>query len=397
MEPSNAPSPERFVAAEPGTYFGVPPRHVYVHVPFCARRCVYCDFSIAVRRDVPVDEYVSAVARELEIRFAGVERWAVSTLYLGGGTPSRLGAEGVSRLLEALGKRIEIEPGGEVTLEANPDDVSVDAARAWREAGVNRLSIGAQSFDDRVLEWMHRTHDAAQIGRAVDAARQAGIEDLSIDLIFSLPDNVQRSWPTDLERALAVEPTHVSLYGLTIEPHTPLGRWRERGELEASPDEQYEAEFLMAHEALADAGFEHYEVSNFARPGRRARHNSAYWTRVPYVGLGPSSHGFDGAERRWNEAAYAEWQRRIAAGLDPLAGREILTADDVAAERTYLGLRTNGGLALANEEVARVSAWIDQGWGALHDGNRLVLTPQGWLRLDALAADLTVERSRYYV
>jgi hypothetical protein len=139
-------------------------------------------------------------------------------------------------LLDALAKRVEIEAGGEVTLEANPDDVSVDTATAWREAGVNRLSIGAQSFDDRVLEWMHRTHDAAQIGRAVDAARQAGIDDLSIDLIFSLPDNVQRSWSTDLERVLAVEPTHVSLYGLTIEPHTPLGRWRERGELEASPD-----------------------------------------------------------------------------------------------------------------------------------------------------------------
>jgi oxygen-independent coproporphyrinogen-3 oxidase len=358
---------------------------------------VYCDFSIAVRRDVPVDEYVSAVSRELEIRFGDAERWAVSTLYLGGGTPSRLGAAGVSRLLDALAKRIEVEPGGEVTLEANPDDVSLEAARAWRAAGVNRLSIGAQSFDDRVLEWMHRTHDAAQIGRAIDAARKAGIEDLSIDLIFSLPDNVERSWSTDLERALAVEPTHVSLYGLTIEPHTPLGRWRERGELEASPDDQYEAEFLMAHESLADAGFEHYEVSNFARPGRRARHNSAYWSRVPYVGLGPSSHGFDGVERRWNDAAYAEWQRRITAGFDPLAGRELLSADDIAAERTYLGLRTNGGLTLANDELARVSAWIDQGWGALHDGNRLVLTPQGWLRLDALAADLTVERSRYYV
>jgi len=254
-----------------GTYFGVPPRHVYVHVPFCARRCVYCDFSIAVRRDVPADEYVSAVARELEIRFAGTERWAVSTLYLGGGTPSRLGAAGLSRLLDVLAKRIEVEPGGEVTLEANPDDVSVDAARAWREAGVNRLSIGAQSFDDRVLTWMHRTHDAAQIGRAVDAARDAGIEDLSIDLIFSLPDNVRRSWSTDVERALAMEPTHVSLYGLTIEPHTPLGRWRERGEVSASPDEQYEAEFLLAHDALADAGFEHYEVSNFARLSSRRR------------------------------------------------------------------------------------------------------------------------------
>jgi len=358
---------------------------------------VYCDFSIAVRRDVPADEYVSAVARELEIRFAGTERWAVSTLYLGGGTPSRLGAAGLSRLLDVLAKRIEVEPGGEVTLEANPDDVSVDAARAWREAGVNRLSIGAQSFDDRVLTWMHRTHDAAQIGRAVDAARDAGIEDLSLDLIFSLPDNVRRSWLTDLERALAMEPTHVSLYGLTIEPHTPLGRWRERGEVSASPDEQYEAEFLLAHDALTDAGFEHYEVSNFARPGRRARHNSAYWTRVPYVGLGPSSHGFDGAERRWNEAAYVEWLRRIAAGTDPVAGSELLTAEEVAAERAYLGLRTNEGLSLAYDELARVSPWIDQGWAALHDGKRVVLTPRGWLRLDALAADLTVERSRYYV
>jgi oxygen-independent coproporphyrinogen III oxidase len=375
----------------------VAPQHVYVHVPFCARRCVYCDFSIAVRRDVPVDEYVSAAARELEIRFASADRWSVSTLYLGGGTPSRLGAAGVSRLLDALAKRIEVEPDGEVTLEANPDDVSVDAARAWRDAGVNRLSIGAQSFDDRVLAWMHRTHDAAQIGRAVDAARHAGIEDLSIDLIFSLPDNVERSWPTDLERALAVEPTHVSLYGLTIEPHTPLGRWKERGELDASPDEQYETEFLMAHETLSDAGFEHYEVSNFARPGRRARHNSAYWTRVPYLGLGPSAHGFDGAERRWNEAAYVEWQRQIDRGSDPLAGRELLTAGAAADERAYLGLRTNGGLILTNDEVERVSPWIDQGWAALQGGNRVVLTPQGWLRLDALAADLTVERSRYYV
>ncbi len=187
----------------------------------------------------------------------------------------------------------------------------------------------------------------------------------------------------------------MSLYGLTIEPHTPLGRWKERGELDAPPDEQYETEFLMAHETLSDAGFDHYEVSNFARPGRRARHNSAYWTRVPYLGLGPSAHGFDGAERRWNEAAYVEWQRQIDRGSDPLAGRELLTAGAAADERAYLGLRTNGGLTLTNDEVARVSPWIDQGWAAFQGGNRVVLTPQGWLRLDALAADLTVVRSRY--
>ncbi|HEV8449440.1 MAG TPA: radical SAM family heme chaperone HemW [Gemmatimonadaceae bacterium] len=374
------------------------PRHLYVHVPFCARRCVYCDFSIAVRRDVPVDDYVSAVARELEIRFAGAERFGeVSTLYLGGGTPSRLGGAGVSRLLEMLTRRIEFAPDAEVTLEANPDDVTSETAKAWRNAGVNRLSIGAQSFDDGVLSWMHRTHDASQIGRAVDAARRAGIDDVSVDLIFSLPEKTQRSWAADLEQALALEPTHVSLYGLTIEPHTPLGRWRQRGEVDESPDERYEAEFLTAHETLAAAGFDHYEVSNFARPGRRARHNSSYWKRVPYTGIGPSSHGFDGTERRWNEAAYAEWCRLLAEGSDPLAGRELLTAEDVAAERVYLGLRTIDGLTLTTDEITRVSPWVEHGWALLRDGDRAVLTPQGWLRLDALAADLTVERSRYYV
>ena len=373
------------------------PRHVYVHVPFCARRCVYCDFSIAVRRDVPVSEYVSAIGRELQIRFEGQGHWSASTLYLGGGTPSRLGAAGVGRLIETLTKRVEFTPDAEVTLEANPDDVTAHAAAAWRDAGINRLSIGAQSFDDGVLSWMHRTHGSAQIARAIEAARVAGIEDISLDLIFSLPDTLHRSWREDLERALVLEPTHVSLYGLTIEPHTPLGRWRERGEVAESPDERYEAEFLLAHEVITLAGFEHYEVSNFARPGRRARHNSAYWNRVPYVGLGPSSHGFDGVERRWNESAYAEWRRRISEGQDAIAGREHLAAEEEAAERVYLGLRTSGGLELEADEVSRVAVWVDQGWAVLQGSMRVVLTPLGWLRLDALAADLTVERSRYYV
>ena len=373
------------------------PRHVYVHVPFCARRCVYCDFSIAVRRDVPVGEYVSAIAREIDTRFGDGEPWSASTLYLGGGTPSRLGASGVGRLLNTLTRRIELAADAEVTLEANPDDVTAHAAAAWRDAGVTRLSLGAQSFDDGVLAWMHRTHDSTQIARAIDAARVAGLEDISVDLIFSLPDGLRRSWQADLERALALEPAHVSLYGLTIEPHTPLGRWRDRGQVAESPDERYETEFLMAHDVLAGAGFDHYEVSNFARPARRARHNSAYWKRVPYAGLGPSSHGFDGVERRWNESAYAEWRRRLSDGEDAIAGREFLAREEEAAESVYLGLRTSDGLDIATDEIPRVSAWVEQGWATLKGSNRVVLTPLGWLRLDALAADLTVDRSRYYI
>src|SRR5437764_863449 len=225
-------------------YFDVLPRHVYVLVPFCARRCSYCDFAIAVRRHVPVDEYLTALGRELELRYSDRGPWTAETLYFGGGTPSRLGGTGVARTVELLRRRIDLAPGAEVTLEANPEDIDRESVSAWRQAGINRLSIGSQSFDDRVLEWMHRVHDARAIDRAVDAARGGGIDDISLDLIFALPERTERSWERDVAHALSLEPTHLSLYGLTVEAHTPLGHSHERGEVVESPDERYESEFL---------------------------------------------------------------------------------------------------------------------------------------------------------
>jgi oxygen-independent coproporphyrinogen-3 oxidase len=370
------------------------PRHVYVHVPFCARRCVYCDFAIAVRRHVPVDEYVATLERELALRMPDAHGWTADTIYLGGGTPSRLGGEGVARLLEVLGRRVELEPQGELTIEANPDDVTPTAARAWRAAGVNRLSIGAQSFSDDVLRWMHRIHDAATIRQAFDTARAAGIEDISLDLIFALPNEVERAWEADLAAALALDPTHISLYGLTTEPATPLGRWRDRGTITEAHDERYEVEYLLAHETLVAAGYEHYEVANFARPGRRARHNSSYWTGSPYAGLGPGAHEYDGTERRWNVDPYVEWVRRVGQGLDPVDASETLGDENRAAERVYLGLRTSDGLRLTGAELVRARHWVDAGWGTITSDARLTLTAPGWLRLDSLAADLTLAGSR---
>jgi oxygen-independent coproporphyrinogen-3 oxidase len=376
-------------------YFVVLPRHVYVHVPFCARRCTYCDFSIAVRRVVPVDEYATALTSEVAIRFGGVETWSADTLYFGGGTPSRLGGQGLARLVESLRSRITLADDAEVTVEANPDDIDDASIAAWRDAGVNRLSIGAQSFNEGVLSWMHRTHDVSAIGRAVDAARRGGIENVSLDLIFALPEGIERSWTDDVARALGLEPSHVSLYGLTIEPHTPLGRGQVRGEVIASPDESYEAEFLHAHDAMTAAGFDHYEVSNFGRPDKRSRHNSAYWTGVPYAGLGPSAHEFDGRRRRWNVAAYTDWLHRIDARQDPECDGELLSADNLVAEQVYLGLRTTSGLVLSEPEIARVQPWVEAGWAQLTAARVLRLTALGWLRLDGLAADLTLVRSRY--
>ena len=369
------------------------PRHLYVHVPFCTRRCSYCDFSIAVRDVVPVDDYVDAVGAELALRFPGHEAWELDTLHFGGGTPSRLGPVGVARLLDVIRARVTLMPDAEVTLEVNPEDARVEAADAWYAAGVNRVSLGAQSFDDRALAWMRRTHDAAGAERAVEAVRAAGIVNVSLDLIFALPTILERSWESDLERTLALAPSHVSLYGLTVERGTPLGRWIDRGEVEEAPEERYEAEFLRAHDMMTAAGFEHYEVSNFARPGRRSRHNWAYWSGAAYAGVGPAAHGFDGAQRRWNVAPYEVWRRRLATGADPVAGTEALTAENRATETVYLGLRTAAGLRLTGGEVSSVRPWIHAGWATVEDGARLVLRAPGWLRLDALTRSLTAARS----
>jgi putative oxygen-independent coproporphyrinogen III oxidase len=376
------------------------PRHVYVHVPFCARRCTYCDFAIAVRREVPAGEYIAAIAGELGTRFAGGDAWYADTLYLGGGTPSRLGADGIRRLMDVLRARITPAPDAEVTIEANPDDVTPAAIAAWRAAGVTRLSLGAQSFDPGALAWMHRTHTADQIAEAVGIARNGGIASLSLDLIFALPESVPRSWSSDLEAALALGPDHLSLYGLTVEGSTPLGRWVARGAVTAATDDRYAQDYLAAHAALSAAGFEHYEVSSFAKPGARSRHNSGYWSGAAYAGLGPGAHEFDGDVRRWNIGAYTAWAQRALRGEDPLADREILTDGNRVSERLYLELRTAAGTVLDGVADARVEQlvrpWVEAGWARLESGGaRLSLTVEGWLRLDELVPMLANPGSRY--
>ena len=340
-----------------------------------------------------MDEYLAGLDAELGMRFGSDDRWELDTLYLGGGTPSRLGGAGIARLIDLVRTRARLSDGAEVTVEANPDDVDPAAVATWRAAGVNRISLGVQSFDDRVLRWMHRVHDAAAALRAVETIRGEGIRDLSVDLIFALPAERERDWTRDLEMAVALQPTHLSLYGLTVEHHTPAGRWRERGEFVEAPEERYEQEFLEADRRLAGAGLAHYEVSNFGVAGHRARHNSSYWAGVPYGGIGPAAHEYNGAKRRWNVAPYAHWIRQLERGEDPIGGEEVLTEEERSDEAVYLGLRTVDGLAVDGSEILRAERWIEAGWVTLADGI-LRLTPLGWLRLDAIAADLTVVRSR---
>ncbi len=390
----------------------MPARHLYIHVPFCARRCSYCDFAIAVRRRIPVDEFLAALERELAMRVP--DPIEVETVYLGGGTPSMLGSSGISHLLDIVRRFATIDERAELTLEANPDDVTAEVAQGWRAAGVNRVSLGVQSFDAGALVWMHRTHKSWQSALAVERLRGGGIQSISLDLIFALPDSLRRDWDRDLREALALGPNHLSIYGLTVEPATPLARWVARGSSVEAPEERYEAEFLRAHELLSSSGYEHYEVSNYALSGARSRHNSCYWSRAEYLGVGPSAHSFDGNVRCWNVAPYVDWARRLLAGESPQGGEERLTAENAREESLYLGLRTDRGItidrfgAAAAPAPARsgtrplphnlefVEPWLAAGWAVL-DERRLRLTPRGWLRIDAMASDLTHVASRLYI
>lgn len=365
-------------------------RHLYIHVPFCARRCSYCDFAISVREDTPVESYVESVGRELDR--LDTSGWALDTIYLGGGTPSRLG-DSVGDVLRLVRDRAKVSPEAEVTIEANPDDVTQEAAVAWARDGVNRVSLGSQSFEPEVLKWMHRTHSADQIGSAFATLRRAGIDNISLDLIFALPESLHRDWGADVDRVLELNPEHISLYGLTVEPHTPLSRWIDRGEAVEASEERYESDFMLAHQRVGAAGFEHYEVSNFARPGRRSRHNSSYWTGVSYVGIGPSAHSFNGTVRSWNVAAYTDWMRRLNSGDAIIAESETLTGENRLSERVYLGLRTIDGLRATDAEIQLARPWHDAGWAEIRNGT-IVLTAAGFLRLDALAASLTLAGSR---
>ena len=373
-------------------------RHIYVHVPFCRRRCSYCDFSIAVRRTIPARAYLDAIRREHDLLLAAGD-WddaPLETLYLGGGTPSLLPADVVGELVRLFGASAAADAerpvsGIEVTLEANPDDVTPEAVAAWRAAGINRVSLGVQSFNDAVLAWMHRTHDAARADAAVGTLRDAGFENISLDLIFALPETLRSHFRADLVRALSLKPAHLSVYGLSVEPRTPLARWLSRGSLAPTPEHRYGEEFLLAHEMLAAAGFEHYEVSNYARPGRRSRHNAAYWTLHPYAGLGPSAHSYGDGVRRWNLAAWTAYARTVGSGTRPEAERERLTSEQQRIEGLYLGLRTTAGvehtaLRAAGRAVAEHA--VRQGW-LLVEGDRLRASAAGWLRLDEIVARLT--------
>jgi oxygen-independent coproporphyrinogen-3 oxidase len=370
-----------------------PIRHLYVHAPFCARRCFYCDFAVTVDRSPRTGAWLEALEAELDmVQGEGSFALAASldTVYVGGGTPSLLGPQAMTDLARVVGRDRLGSQHLEWTAEANPESFTPELGRAWRRAGVSRVSLGIQSFHEMALTWMGRMHGPDGARRSVRVAREAGLTNFSVDLIFALPAHLERSWRRDLEQALKLEPPHVSLYGLTVESRTPLGRAVSEGREDPIDEARYREEFLLASELLRGAGYEHYEVSNFARPGCRARHNAAYWAGVPYLGLGNGAHSYLHPVRRWNLREWPDYQERVEEGHLPVEGEETLSSEADRLERTWLGLRTSSGLDASTLTEAGVKLWrrwISQGL-ARPGVDRVVLTPEGWLLLDRLAVEL---------
>jgi oxygen-independent coproporphyrinogen III oxidase len=371
----------------------VTPRHLYVHVPFCVRRCSYCDFAVSVQAKPSADTWLAAVATELAMHrnAAGWPRLQWDTLYVGGGTPSLLEPDAMHQLLERLAPEGRLADAAEWTCEANPESLNSDLATAWAAAGVNRVSIGVQTFHEPALRWMGRLHGEAGAGRAMAAVRAGGIENVSVDLIFGLPDRLGRDWSADLDRAIALEPDHVSLYGLTAEPATPLGRWVGEGREQLADEDRYAEEYLLAAEKLGAAGFVHYEVSNFARPGRESRHNRAYWNGSAYIGLGPGAHSFVPPRRFWNTRDWFEYRQRVFASGIAVEGDERVGEQTASLEAAWLGLRSNEGVPVAGLTEGQsllVRRWRELEWATVGDG-RVRLTAAGWLLLDRLSVELS--------
>lgn len=323
----------------------------------------------------------------------------VSTVYFGGGTPSLLEQAEILRLMDTTRQCTTLEADAEVTLECNPDDVSADALAAWKAAGINRLSLGIQSFRDEDLRWMNRAHDASQARKSLELAREAGFSQLSADLIYGTPGLDDDDWREQIDILLSYGVPHISAYALTVEPRTALDLMIRKGKRTNPHPDIQASQFLILLDKLESAGYEHYEISNFAKPGSRSRHNSSYWSGAPYAGIGPSAHSYDGRSRRWNIAQNAAYIRSIAAGQIPFT-EEILTEDQRHNEYVMTALRTADGIDLdrlgsqwgedkARQLTGQAGRYIRSGHLLLRQ-HHLVLSREGKLFADGIAAALFI-------
>jgi oxygen-independent coproporphyrinogen-3 oxidase len=375
---------------------------LYLHIPFCEKKCLYCDFYSVENRN-SMDDFLSALDREIRMEGPLADGVTFDTVFFGGGTPSVLEPGQLENILHRLHGTFAVSPDAEVTLETNPGTVDLGKLKAYRSLGVNRLSIGVQSFNEEELRFLSRIHDRDQAIRCVDLARRAGFANISLDLIYSLPGQGLERWTENLRRALELGPEHISAYSLIVEDQTPLARMVASGEITPNPAETEASLYEYTMNFLTESGYEHYEVSNYARPGFRSRHNVAYWSHENYLGFGPSAHSFwsspgtDSGRRWWNIAGIATYVDRIRGGRLPVASEERLNARELINERIFLGLRSDGVRLAKLEADFRfeflrrqrdlMHHMVADGLAVVTDGT-LRLTSRGYLLCDEISERL---------
>jgi len=359
---------------------------VYVHIPYCVSRCPYCDFNTYVGIEDTAPAYVDALLREADAWSPRAGEREAGSVFVGGGTPSLLDPTLVGRLLEGIRAAFSVAAGAEVTMEANPETVDATRLAAFRAAGINRVSFGAQSFTPHVLSTLGRAHNVGRTREVVAQARSAGFDNLSLDLIYGTPGETPDDWRRSLDETIALEPDHISAYSLIIEPGTAFGAAVASGSMPSPDDDDQAEKYETALDVMADAGYEHYEISNWARPGRASRHNLVYWTQGDYAGLGAGAHSHHSGERWWNVKLPSAYMDRSP---DARAGGESLAAAERTEERVQLRLRLVAGVPLdeLNATPAALNGLVDAGLATLSDG-RLVLTRRGLLLQSEVALRL---------
>lgn len=317
---------------------------IYLHIPFCKQACYYCDFHFSVNTALK-SELVKALTRELELQVHYLDQEPIETIYFGGGTPSLLTDSELQGLLNTIYKHYKIISGAEITLEANPDDLGLEKLNALAAAGVNRLSIGIQSFDNSILKFLNRAHTAHEATQCVEDAYRTGINNLSIDIMFGLPGQQETGLRSDLAQAIALNPPHISVYSLTIEDKTVFGKWAAQGKLKVDGEAEAAHQFEIVMDTLQENGFAQYEISNYAKPGYESRHNRSYWQRKNYLGIGPSAHSYNGETRQFNISNNHRYVQALTGGQIPFE-REVLTHANKINEYIFTSLRTSTGCNL---------------------------------------------------
>ena len=368
---------------------------LYLHIPFCKSRCIYCGFYSTTQFSWQ-SRYVDALCRELELRSQKQPKNGLKTVYFGGGTPSLLTREQFHQIFDAIGKTYiynNVYPPSEVTIEANPDDVSDDFCEMLRELPVNRVSLGVQTFDDGRLRFLRRRHDSRQIGEAVRRLREAGFRNISIDLMFGFPDETLNDWISDIDQAIALDVEHVSAYSLMYEEDTALFKQWKSGKIEKIDDECSRQMYETLIDRLEAAGFEHYEISNFAKKGFRSRHNSSYWNQTPYVGIGAAAHSYDGQTRSWNVSNLREYVESIERGELP-SEHEIIDETTCYNDLVTSAMRTREGIFLSSLEPKFRDYLLENAKKSLEnnllaiDHDHIHLTRNGLFVSDSVMSDL---------